>query len=152
MVICLRISLTYSTIFSGALDGIEALKQSFNLPIVIRKDWQYMIPNILILIVMLIAFLILHGINLLFVGLINLTGWITISAPTLFSTISVLIWIQISIWSLILTNFFYTSGEDCFYARLNQLAGDSKLVEVHGWKVNWSFIDRTWSSFKRTIQ
>ena len=71
---------------AGAFDAVQALKESFTLPIVRRKDWKYMIWNLLVLFVMSLAFLLLHGIILLTCTLIEFTGW-TIPSPTLFSTL-----------------------------------------------------------------
>ena len=62
-----------------------------------------------------------------------------------------LIWMQISLWSTILSNIFYNSTEDCFYSRLNEV-DHRGLIEVHRWKVNWSFLTRTWNSLKRIIK
>ena len=136
---------------AGASDAIKALRLSFNIPKVKKKDWQYMIPNILVLFLMSVAFLLFHGIIVLSCHLITLTGWTDISPPTLYSTIGVAIWVQISLWSTLLSNMFYTSAEDCFYARLSQVDHQG-LLEVHRREENWSFILRTWSSFKRTVR
>ena len=136
---------------AGASDAIIALKASFKLPRVRRKDWQYMIPNLLVLFVMFLAFLLFHGIIVLICHLISLTGWTNITPPSLFSTLGVGIWLQISLWSAVLSNIFYTSAEDCFYARLNQVDHQG-LLEVHRREENWSFVSRTWSSFKRTVR
>ena len=109
-----------------------------------------MIPNLVVLFVMCLAFLLLHGIIILICYLIGLTGW-TVTPPTLFMTIKLVIWIQIGLWSTLLSNVFYTSAEDCFYSRLDQLDHQS-LIEVHRWEENWSFLLRTWSSVKRNIK
>jgi hypothetical protein len=134
----------------GAAAAIEALKQSFKLPRVRQKDWQYMIPNLVVLFVMSLAFLLLHGLIILTCHLIGLTGW-TITSPTLFTTTRLVIWIQIGVWSSLLSNVFYNSAEDCFYSRLNQVDHQG-LIEVHRWEENWSFLARTWSSLKRNIK
>ena len=136
---------------SGASDAINALKASFKIPTVKKKDWQYMIPNLLVLFLMSIVFLLFHGIIVLICHVILLTDWVDISPPSLFSTFSVAIWIQIGLWSTLLRNIFYNSAEDCFYARLNQVDHQG-LHEVQKWKENWSFVSRTWSSFKRTVR
>ena len=99
---------------AGASDALIALKVSFKLPSVRKKDWQYMIPNILVLFFMILVFLLFHGIIVLVCHLISLTGWTDISPPSIFSTLGVAIWIQISLWSTLLSNISYTSAEDCF--------------------------------------
>ena len=136
---------------SGASDAINALKASFKIPNVKKKDWQYMIPNLLVLFLMSILFLLFHWIIILICYLISLTGWTDFSPPTLYSTISIAIWVQIGLWSMLLSNIFYNSAEDCFYARLNQLDHQG-LLDVHRREENWSFVLRTWSSFKRTVR
>ena len=136
---------------SGASDAIKALRLSFEIPKVKKKDWQYMIPNLLVLFLMSIVFLLFHGIIVLSCHLISLTGWTDISPPTVYSTIGVAIWVQIGLWSTLLSNIFYSSAEDCFYARLRQVDLQG-LLEVHQREENWSFVLRTWSSFKRTVR
>ena len=136
---------------SGASDAIKALRLSLDIPKVRKKDWQYMIPNLLVLFLMLIVFLLFHGMIVLSCHLISLTGWTDIAPPTLYSTIGVAVWVQIGLWSTLLSNIFYSSAEDCFYARLSQVDHQG-LLEVHQRKENWSFVSRTWSSFKRTVR
>ena len=136
--------------FSGAIAGLGAITASFKLPMVRKKAWNYMIPNLLVMVSMTLAFLVLHGIILFICYLIGLVGW-AISPPTLVSTFQLAIWIQIGLWSTLLSNVFYNSAEDCFYSRLNDVDHQG-LIQVHRWEENWSFLSRTWTSFKRTIK
>ena len=136
--------------FSGATAGLGAITASFKLPMVRKKAWNYMIPNLLVMVSMTLAFLVLHGIILFICYLIGLVGW-AISPPTLLSTFQFAIWIQIGLWSTLLSNMFYNSAEDCFYSRLNDVDHQG-LIQVHRWEENWSFLSRTWTSFKRTIK
>ena len=136
--------------FSGATAGLGAITASFKLPMVRKKAWKYMIPNLLVMVSMTLAFLVLHGIILFICYLIGLVGW-AISPPTLLSTFQLAIWIQIGLWSTLLSNVFYNSAEDCFYSRLNDVDHQG-LIQVHRWEENWSFLSRTWTSFKRTIK
>ena len=135
----------------GASDGFDALKATLKMPEVRRKDWQYMIPNLIVLFVMSLVFLLLHGI-ILFICYLSeqFFSW-PIDPPTLFSTTQFAIWLQIGLWSSLLGNFFYNSAEDCFYSRLKEVDQDG-LINVQQCKENWSFMIRAWNSIKRTLK